>query len=317
MKSIYEEFLLIFILFLFSPLALGYGWSANGVSLKLFVNGGESDAFLLIDVQPLDYVKCPGINWSRDLRYQCTMAPASQKIYVFYLNKTGAFLVGIYSGDVWFYYENGSWIMEKYQDYSHYTVYSVNLTSKCLTPLRNITGSIPLIHSGKEIGGTLSNDTIIFSDENRTWKIPLMQVKPYLWIDEESKYLKGVVLGNSLLIYSPLQKEILVLKNGNFLVSLYSPPYKVAEGVRGSLKPLSVFLYDGKKLEALPVLYWIYDVDTMRQRAKYIDIFYVKGNLTLRECSAKYAPSPYSQSLKFILIVLIVIAFLLLRREFS
>lgn len=63
MRSIHEEFLLIFILFLFSPLALGYDWSTNGVSLKLFVNGGESDVFLLIDVQPLDYVKCPGINW--------------------------------------------------------------------------------------------------------------------------------------------------------------------------------------------------------------------------------------------------------------
>jgi len=83
-----------------------------GVSLKLFVNSGESDVFLLIDVQ--HYVKCPGINWSRDLRYQCTMAPAFQQTYVFYLNKTGVFLVGVYSGDIWFYYENGSWIMDKY-----------------------------------------------------------------------------------------------------------------------------------------------------------------------------------------------------------
>jgi len=61
----------------------------------------------------------------------------------------------------------------------------------------------------------------------------------------------------------------------------------VAEDVRGSLKPLSVFLYDGKKLEALPVLYWVHDIDTMGQRAKYVDIFYVKGDLTLKECPVR------------------------------
>lgn len=70
--------------------------------------------------------------------------------------------------------------MDKYQDYNHYTVYSVNLMSKCI------------------IVGALFNGTIIFSDENKTWKIPLMQVKPYLWLDGESKYLKGVVLGYGL-----------------------------------------------------------------------------------------------------------------------
>ncbi|GEM_PF-1847996 len=281
----YKGWILVIIILLFSPFLSAGKWSAGGIGFKLSVNEGDSDAFILISVESLDYAECPGINWSEDLISQCSISPSFHQTYVFYLNKSGVFLVGKYLVPIWFFYQNGSWIMVKTKDYWHYELYSLNMTLHCIYPLnRTIVGQREFIqtvrNSTVRIYGVLENDTVVFG----SWRVPLKDIKPYLWLKEEVDHLIGIPLDDELLIYSPVDYWILTLKNGSFLLtSSPSSGLHISE-LKESIKPITIFVYDGKNLKPLSIYYIIYDVNTKKQEIEYVEGICVRDNIKFERC---------------------------------
>ena len=273
------------LLFLFSSYTSAYQWSGGGIAFRLSVSGGKSDAFILLTTYPLDYVQCLDVNWSEDLTSQCSVTPSFYQTYVFYLNHSGIFLVGRYFNSVWFFYSNGSWIMAETNDYKHYILHRVFPSRGCYVPLNRTIirrGKFEKIigRSAVKIGGIIENNTVMFEN----WRIPAKNFTPYLWLNEELYHLRAVSLDGGLLIYPPTNYWVLLRKNGSF--TLFSHPSREIHinGTLPYLKPLTVFLYDGKTLRAFPFYHVIYDADLKRQTLRYVDGFCVRDNINLTPC---------------------------------
>jgi len=287
----YKTRLLLFVIliFLFSPFVSANKWSGSGVRIWLSVSGGKNDAFITIHVEPLDYTHCPEMNKSKDMAYQCSVVPSFHEDYVLYLNESGIFLGGRYLDRTpVFFYQNDSWIMAETKDYVNYRLYIFNKTTKCFYPLyKNITGQRRFMeiveNSTLRVRGVLENNTIVFSSEKNTWKLPIKEINPYLWLNEESKHLVGMPLNDRLLIYSPLKHQALALKNGSFLINLYSFNEQVS-GISEAIKPVSIFIFDGKKLRHVSLLYLIYDVNVKKQSIGYVEELCIKGSFNITKC---------------------------------
>ncbi|WP_461863335.1 hypothetical protein [Thermococcus sp.] len=276
----------IFAMFFLLPGALAYQFSGGGIEYRLSVSGGKSDAFVLLSVAPLDYVECLNVNWSEDLFSQCYFAQSFYQTYVLYVNRSGVFFVGRYLEPTWFFYYNGTWVMAKTNDYKKYTLYHVLPSLRCITPLnRTIVGEERftqiLQNSTLWVKGRVGNDSVVFGDQ----KIPVKDIRPYLWLNKEVYHLNAVPLGREILIYPPIDYMVFLRKNGSF--SLFSHPSSEIHinGTLHSLKPVTIFLYDGKKLTPFPFYYLIYDVDLKKQRIMFMEEFCTAGklNLTLKD----------------------------------
>ncbi|WP_461865742.1 hypothetical protein [Thermococcus sp.] len=283
---------IVVFLFLFSSYTSAYQWSGGGIAFRLSVSGGKSDAFILLSTYPLDYVQCLDVNWSEDLASQCSVTPSFYQTYVFYFNHSGIFLVGRYLDPVWFFYSNRSWIMVRTKDYKHRILYRVVPSKGCYVPLnRTIIGQGKfeeiIRRSTVKIGGRAENGTVIF----KNWSIPARQFRPYLWLNKELHHLTAVPLEGGLLIYPPTNYWVLLRKNGSFTLFSHPSSEIYINGTLPYLKPVTVFLYDGKTLRAFPFYHVIYEADLKRQTLRYVEGFCVRGNINLTPCPAVPANS--------------------------
>ncbi|NJE08319.1 CGP-CTERM sorting domain-containing protein [Thermococcus sp. M39] len=119
------------------------------------------------------------------------------------------------------------------------------------------------------VQGRLENNTLVFLNGSRTYKIPFRELLPYLYDSRELKFLTGVFMKDALLILPPTMNYEYCIYNGTFSSRLsFTSPLSRSEFVvddfklsefkpvyaflyNGTLKPIPLFLPDGEYFKPL------------------------------------------------------------------
>lgn len=134
--------------------------------------------------------------------------------------------------------------------------------------------------------GEVNGSSLIFSKGDRTYKIPVLNITPYLWDSNMSEYMVGYFLYDGIVFFPEIKvsafeipsgydvenytESIFLRINGTYNLTLYRkgedeygiPCWKEFKTIQLSeynlesllKKPIYVFFYDGKKLKVFPIM---------------------------------------------------------------
>jgi|GEM_PF-4948681 hypothetical protein len=133
-----------------------------------------------------------------------------------------------------------------------------NITDKGLVKLKTL-GNIGSTFRpvSKQKTGRVEKKFIIFQSENRTFRVPISEIKEHLWVEKEIYTLNGVFLKDSLLILPPSMRyeycKPPINVNASVISTLYLPHPINVNLTLIETKPMDVFYYDGKHLKTIPL----------------------------------------------------------------
>lgn len=133
-----------------------------------------------------------------------------------------------------------------------------NITDKGLVKLKDVSNIGPIFRPvSKQKTGHVEKKFIIFQSENRTFRVPISEIKEHLWTETEIYALNGVFLKDSLLILPHSMRYEYCKPPTNVNASVISTLYlQHPINVNFTLietKPIEVFYYDGRHLKAIPL----------------------------------------------------------------
>jgi len=140
------------------------------------------------------------------------------------------------------------------------------------------------------VRGKVKGDVIVFPDGNTTHKIPLKAIEPYLWSPQEANYLEAIIWKSGALIYPAYRRDLIPVKSGGYLLWEYHGNERFLEEyynnseVERLIKPEYVFIYDGKDVQAVPIVAFRYNPNVTTWNGTFIWKLELKEKFSPKEC---------------------------------